>query len=145
MKPVVVEPIIHYYEFIYFVTGNGGILLGSGCGKEIDSHHFVIRSNLPAVGKYHTDVGFKTNLTSMNLVLADIIVNKFRKSAKKIPEFDYLRRLRDLNDSILWYTLSVTKDNVANKLRDILKVSRRYGTHFKLAYSPLDVMTLTKK
>ncbi|XP_035679818.1 alpha-2,8-sialyltransferase 8B-like [Branchiostoma floridae] len=61
---VVHTPIKHYRTCA--VVGNGGILLESGCGAEIDAHEFVIRPNLPPVLKYRRDVGSRTNLTIVN-------------------------------------------------------------------------------
>ncbi|CAH1270070.1 ST8SIA2 [Branchiostoma lanceolatum] len=61
---VVRTPIKHYRTCA--VVGNGGILLHSSCGAEIDAHEFVIRSNLPPVHDYRRDVGSRTDLTIIN-------------------------------------------------------------------------------
>ncbi|XP_066290293.1 alpha-2,8-sialyltransferase 8B-like [Branchiostoma lanceolatum] len=61
---VVHTPIKHYRTCA--VVGNGGILLESNCGAEIDSHDFVIRLNQPPIHDYRRDVGSRTNLTIVN-------------------------------------------------------------------------------
>ncbi|CAH1240322.1 ST8SIA4 [Branchiostoma lanceolatum] len=48
------------------ILGSGGILTGSLCGDEIDSHDFVLRFNLAPIDGYQKDVGSKTTLTSLN-------------------------------------------------------------------------------
>ncbi|XP_078576720.1 alpha-N-acetylneuraminide alpha-2,8-sialyltransferase-like isoform X2 [Branchiostoma floridae x Branchiostoma japonicum] len=49
------------------VVGNGAVLLGSGCGQEIDRADFVFRSNLPPLtGNFTRDTGQKANWTTAN-------------------------------------------------------------------------------
>ncbi|XP_072022027.1 alpha-N-acetylneuraminide alpha-2,8-sialyltransferase-like [Amphiura filiformis] len=48
------------------VVGSSGILLGSQCGRVIDDKDFVIRFNLAQIKGFEEDVGYKTNVTTLN-------------------------------------------------------------------------------
>ncbi|XP_071485087.1 CMP-N-acetylneuraminate-poly-alpha-2,8-sialyltransferase-like [Diadema antillarum] len=71
------------------VVGNSGILLKSGCGKEIDSHDFVIRCNLAKTDSFQQDAGTRSNLTTMNPSIllrkeySDVLRNKNAKKRLK--------------------------------------------------------------
>ncbi|KAF3833604.1 hypothetical protein F7725_024808 [Dissostichus mawsoni] len=57
------------------VVGNSGILTNSSCGEMIDSAQFVIRCNLPSLGKgYEKHVGTKTDIVTAN---PTILVRKY--------------------------------------------------------------------
>ena len=62
------------------VIGNGGILLHSGCGHEIDAHDFIIRNNLAEVKGYVADVGSKTNIMTVNGESLRLIVKSLLKN-----------------------------------------------------------------
>ncbi|XP_028327895.1 uncharacterized protein LOC114478812 [Gouania willdenowi] len=63
------------------VVGNGGILINSTCGKQIDSAQFVFRCNLPPVDKrFKMHVGNKTDLVTAN---PSIFYIKFASLNKK--------------------------------------------------------------
>ncbi|XP_078620966.1 alpha-N-acetylneuraminide alpha-2,8-sialyltransferase-like [Branchiostoma floridae x Branchiostoma japonicum] len=71
------------------VVGNGGVLLNSGCGEQIDSADFVIRMNLPQMKNYTDDVGKKTNLVSANPTILKYRFNSLRSNADKEAFINY--------------------------------------------------------
>ncbi|KAM5172922.1 alpha-2,8-sialyltransferase 8B isoform 1-T1 [Mantella aurantiaca] len=88
------------------IVGNSGILLNSGCGKEIDSHDFVIRCNLAPVEEYAKDVGTKTHLVTMN---PSVVQRAFEDLVNDTWKEKFLQRLKSLNESILWIPAFMAK------------------------------------
>ncbi|XP_066282244.1 alpha-N-acetylneuraminide alpha-2,8-sialyltransferase-like isoform X1 [Branchiostoma lanceolatum] len=85
------------------VVGNGGILKGSECGKDIDSHDFVFRINLPPLGKkpsYDRHVGVKVNLTSTTTAM----IRKYRPVLQDPQMLD-----KFLNETSVYRGLLVVK------------------------------------
>ncbi|XP_061088896.1 alpha-2,8-sialyltransferase 8E-like [Conger conger] len=79
------------------VVGNGGILVNSSCGEEINSAEFVIRCNLPPLGdNYKKDVGNKTDVVTAN---PSILLEKFEGLTELRRPF--VERMRDYGDSLL--------------------------------------------
>ncbi|KAM9251144.1 CMP-N-acetylneuraminate-poly-alpha-2,8-sialyltransferase isoform 2-T3 [Cariama cristata] len=88
------------------VVGNSGILLDSGCGKEIDSHDFVIRCNLAPVVEFAADVGTKSDFITMNPSVVQRAFGGFRNESDREK---FVRRLSMLNDSVLWIPAFMVK------------------------------------
>nr|XP_041567339.1 CMP-N-acetylneuraminate-poly-alpha-2,8-sialyltransferase isoform X2 [Taeniopygia guttata] len=88
------------------VVGNSGILLNSGCGKEIDSHDFVIRCNLAPVVEYAADVGTKSDFITMNPSVVQRAFGGFRNESDREK---FVHRLSMLNDSVLWIPAFMVK------------------------------------
>ncbi|XP_020820053.1 alpha-2,8-sialyltransferase 8B isoform X2 [Phascolarctos cinereus] len=88
------------------IVGNSGILLNSGCGREIDTHSFVIRCNLAPVQEYAQDVGVKTDLVTMN---PSVIQRAFEDLVNETWREKLLQRLHSLNGSILWIPAFMAK------------------------------------
>ncbi|NWV88489.1 SIA8D sialyltransferase, partial [Machaerirhynchus nigripectus] len=88
------------------VVGNSGILLKSGCGKEIDSHDFVIRCNLAPVVEFAADVGTKSDFITMNPSVVQRAFGGFRNESDREK---FVHRLSMLNDSVLWIPAFMVK------------------------------------
>ncbi|XP_078685648.1 alpha-N-acetylneuraminide alpha-2,8-sialyltransferase-like isoform X2 [Branchiostoma floridae x Branchiostoma belcheri] len=86
------------------VVGNGGILKGSGCGKEIDASEFVFRFNMAPMGdKYSWDIGNKTNLITINPSMIDYRYTKGK--GKGIDVKSLTHDLSAYRDSYLWISI----------------------------------------
>ena len=114
------------------VVGNSGILLNSGCGSEIDSHGFVIRSNLAPLKYYKTDVGSRTNIMTINGQGFTGLVASLLKNGTDKTKVENLDRLQFLNESILWYT----KGGRVELLKRLYAILREHRLPLRLAYSP---------
>ncbi|XP_030046304.1 alpha-2,8-sialyltransferase 8B [Microcaecilia unicolor] len=88
------------------IVGNSGILLNSDCGREIDSHDFIIRCNLAPVEEFAKDVGMKTDLVTMN---PSVVQRAFEDLVNETWKAKFLQRLQNLNGSILWIPAFMAK------------------------------------
>ncbi|XP_006821992.1 CMP-N-acetylneuraminate-poly-alpha-2,8-sialyltransferase-like [Saccoglossus kowalevskii] len=112
------------------LVGNGGILLNSSCGNDINSNDFVIRFNIPEIEHFVKDVGLKTNLTLVNYELMKYLHRAAMRHANKLER---LRSYQFLNDSILWYpgTLSHNIRRLA-----LSNLKSKFHIPFRVAYTP---------
>ncbi|KAI8506884.1 Ras- protein Rab-21 [Branchiostoma belcheri] len=111
-------PVGHYRTCA--LVGNGGILLKSNCGNEIDSHDYVIRMNMAALKNYEQDVGRQTNLSFINWKRIKELGKEITSKKKKK---EVLQHLTLLNGSVFSYVKLKTKDAISalESLETILK------------------------
>ncbi|XP_064163789.1 CMP-N-acetylneuraminate-poly-alpha-2,8-sialyltransferase [Anguilla rostrata] len=88
------------------VVGNSGVLLNSGCGREIDGHDFVIRCNLAPLEEFAEDVGVRSDFTTMNPSVIQRAYGGLRNDSDRER---FVRRLGALNDSVLWIPAFMVK------------------------------------
>ncbi|XP_072048910.1 alpha-2,8-sialyltransferase 8B-like [Amphiura filiformis] len=124
------------------VIGNGGILLNSSCGKEIDAHDFVMRTNLPDLKRFGEDVGQKQNITTFNHQATLLFAEKFISESKTAREMAR-RRLGDLNGSIMWHPLG-SNGTSRRIFKRIVTISRALSIYFQVGYALESSLVLTK-
>ena len=56
------------------VVSSGGVLLGSGCGSDIDGYDHVFRINCPVTRGFEADVGSRTDVHILNGMISRIFV-----------------------------------------------------------------------
>ncbi|CAH1268425.1 ST8SIA4 [Branchiostoma lanceolatum] len=113
------------------LIGNGGILLDSGCGAEIDAHEFVIRNNFPPTVPYAKDVGKKTNLTTINRARLGQVAGGLRRKKRKAT----LARLGESPGMIFSYSLSLPGSPSKKKMQAIDKAIKENNIDAVTAFS----------
>ncbi|XP_066295527.1 alpha-N-acetylneuraminate alpha-2,8-sialyltransferase ST8SIA3-like [Branchiostoma lanceolatum] len=105
------------------VVGNGGILLKSGCGKDIDAADFVFRCNLPPSDTFEKDAGLKSGVTTMNPSVLSAHYNDFKTAADSER---FAARLKQLGNSFLIVPPFVSKNSEDNveRLNNLLTERR---------------------
>ncbi|KAL4617641.1 CMP-N-acetylneuraminate-poly-alpha-2,8-sialyltransferase [Arapaima gigas] len=105
------------------VVGNSGILLNSGCGKEIDDHDFVIRCNLAPLVPFAKDVGLRSDFTTMN---PSVIQRAFGGLRNESDRERFVRRLTVLNESVLWIPAFMVKggEQHVERVNDLILKNR---------------------
>ncbi|XP_034391425.1 alpha-2,8-sialyltransferase 8B [Cyclopterus lumpus] len=101
-----VSPMKNQHHRRCAIVGNSGILLNSSCGPDIDSHDFVIRCNLAPVEEYSQDVGWRTNLVTMN---PSVVQRAFQDLVSDEWRDRFLQRLQSLSGSVLWIPAFMAK------------------------------------
>ncbi|XP_071950615.1 CMP-N-acetylneuraminate-poly-alpha-2,8-sialyltransferase-like isoform X2 [Antedon mediterranea] len=93
------------------VVGNSGILKGSKCGNEIDSHDLVFRTNMSPIDGFVKDAGRRTTLNTVNRVAADKIFKCLivKQRQCRTPALDYASS--HLTDAIIWMPKMNTRAN----------------------------------
>ena len=127
------------------IVGNSGILLHSGCGKEIDSHEFVLRANMAPIEMFIDDVGKHTNIMSINYQVINYMIGNFTSTNEQDVHWmeEYKARLRFLDSAILWYFKSAAHLDSVHKLASIVRTKLRLPLRF--AFSPKGLGNPTKR
>ncbi|XP_071960940.1 CMP-N-acetylneuraminate-poly-alpha-2,8-sialyltransferase-like [Antedon mediterranea] len=81
------------------IVGNGGILNGSKCGKEIDKADFVIRCNAPPINEFREDAGVKSNITTVN---HSIVKDRFGSIRNHDQQSRFIDKMNEYSNYI-WY------------------------------------------
>ncbi|XP_006811325.2 alpha-2,8-sialyltransferase 8B-like [Saccoglossus kowalevskii] len=135
------------------VVGNGGILLNSKCGEEINSNDFVFRCNIPEVQNFTKDVGDKTNITtvcSMQMYIAyNHLIGQNPNFLSHVPLQESISLYQFLNNSILWFP-NPNEKLTAERLRTVLEfLKSNYSLVYQTAYTQKnltkDFQSLLKK
>ncbi|XP_071959780.1 alpha-N-acetylneuraminide alpha-2,8-sialyltransferase-like [Antedon mediterranea] len=115
------------------IVGNGGILNGSKCGKEIDKADFVIRCNAPPLNGFTKDAGSKTNLTTVN---PSLIRLRFGSARKRIDRKKFTQKMDEYRNYIWFptftssYTMSLRVNSLLNKRLEKVKFVHGDPKHF---------------
>ncbi|XP_066275830.1 alpha-N-acetylgalactosaminide alpha-2,6-sialyltransferase 2-like isoform X2 [Branchiostoma lanceolatum] len=123
------------------VVGNGGIMRGSGKGREIDAHDFVWRVNAAITEGFEDDVGRRTSFYVHSVKSMKRSVSRAHRYGFSHPPRDkdtvYVSISKDRRDyvyldaAISWKTIRSGE----NKTHDWLNSSRGYG-RFEGTYQP---------
>ncbi|XP_073538685.1 alpha-N-acetylgalactosaminide alpha-2,6-sialyltransferase 2-like isoform X2 [Phyllobates terribilis] len=124
------------------VVGNGGILNGSGMGKEIDSHDYVFRMNGAITKGFEKDVGNRTSFYSFstNTLMNSLYAygkNGF-KAVPRTPETRYV--ILPDHDRDYLIVLGALTNTIINEGRDKGKDPAKYfgknltTEHFKILH-----------
>ncbi|XP_070570465.1 CMP-N-acetylneuraminate-poly-alpha-2,8-sialyltransferase-like [Ptychodera flava] len=124
------------------LVGSSGILNGSHCGREIDSHDFVMRINLPVVAGYEKEVGHKTNLTAINSSVFYFLRKYLEEKGEKIEKYrHYLDSLRYLANCIIWMNHDISKRPFRMSIKQLqtalIKTMVDANCSYRVAYSPV--------
>ncbi|XP_077996685.1 CMP-N-acetylneuraminate-poly-alpha-2,8-sialyltransferase-like [Glandiceps talaboti] len=126
------------------VVGSSGILTDSRCGKEIDSHDFVMRMNLPPLKGYEKDIGRKVNLTAVNFSCLRYFKRYLDGLRKTPPKYSdkkrYFTALQNLHDSIVWFPFNMTFDDEISTLTFMVNetlLKRNFTYRVAYARSPV--------
>ncbi|KAJ8245947.1 hypothetical protein GJAV_G00262010 [Gymnothorax javanicus] len=111
------------------VVGNGGILVDSNCGEEIDSAEFVIRCNLPILDdRYQKDVGNKTDLVTAN---PSILYHKFQGLTER--RYPFVEKMSAYGDSFLLLPAFSYTGNTPASLRAFYTL-KEFGSAIRVGF-----------
>ncbi|XP_070547659.1 alpha-2,8-sialyltransferase 8E-like [Ptychodera flava] len=121
------------------IVGNSGILLGSQCGKAIDSADFIVRFNLARTLNFKDDVGLKTSLITCN---PKIIERQYLGLRKNMTDKFKQDMIKEYGNTTLYikafYRLHCTK--TAFRAQDVLE-----STHINVVFPHPSYMLLAKE
>ncbi|KAJ8047959.1 Alpha-2,8-sialyltransferase 8B [Holothuria leucospilota] len=122
------------------------ILLGSGCGKDIDANDFVLRANLAKLNGYMDDVGQRTSMMMINVgtvrKLHNVLTNHSTTGSKE--RADMLQYLQSIQSVMLLYAKETGRDT-AKGLQQIATVLEEESIPVQFAFNLAFAIGPTKR